>query len=161
MAQEIFVKRASGHDSDSDRVSVLPAITLWQPWASLIAIGAKRYETRSRPAPSRLIGRRIAIHAARRRVRPKDFDADTLQAINLAINDQCWMKKLPLGAVVCTAVLIEVLPVERVLPDLFGDCDPGRWAWRLEEVTLLQPPVPARGLQTWGWRWVVPVEMTQ
>jgi hypothetical protein len=25
----------------------MKAITLWQPWASLIAIGAKKYETRS------------------------------------------------------------------------------------------------------------------
>src|SRR4051794_23151938 len=42
---------------------VLPAITLWQPWACLIEIGAKRYETRSRPPPRKLIGQRIAIHA--------------------------------------------------------------------------------------------------
>lgn len=30
------------------------AITLWQPWASLVAVGAKKYETRSWPAPKSL-----------------------------------------------------------------------------------------------------------
>lgn len=27
--------------------TTIPAITLWQPWASLIAVGAKRFETRA------------------------------------------------------------------------------------------------------------------
>ena len=43
----------------------MKAISLWQPWASLIAIGAKSIETRSWPAPRALIGDRIAIHAAK------------------------------------------------------------------------------------------------
>lgn len=41
------------------------AITLREPWATLVAIGAKRIETRSRAAPDWLIGQRIAIHAAK------------------------------------------------------------------------------------------------
>ena len=45
----------------------MKATTLWQPWASLIAIGAKYYETRDYPPPAKLLGQRIAIHAA---VRP-------------------------------------------------------------------------------------------
>lgn len=43
----------------------LNAITLHQPWATLIAIGAKTIETRSWPAPRHLLGTRIAIHAGR------------------------------------------------------------------------------------------------
>jgi hypothetical protein len=131
----------------------IPAMTLWQPWASLIAIGAKPYETRSRPPPARLIGQRIAIHAARKRVRLKDLDADTLGAISRAPGDARWMDTMPLGSVVCTAVLAEALPVERVSHDPFGDYRPGRWAWRLEDVMPLDPPIPARGAQTWGWPW--------
>lgn len=46
-------------------MSIIPVLSLHQPWASLIAIGAKRYETRSWPAPRALTGRRIAIHAAK------------------------------------------------------------------------------------------------
>lgn len=39
----------------------MKAITIWQPWASLIACGAKKYETRGWPTKYR---GPIAIHAA-------------------------------------------------------------------------------------------------
>lgn len=42
----------------------MKAITLWQPYASLVALGVKTIETRSWPAPKGLVGQRIAIHAA-------------------------------------------------------------------------------------------------
>lgn len=42
----------------------MDAITLWAPWSDLIAIGAKRVETRSWPAP--VVGRWVAIHSAKR-----------------------------------------------------------------------------------------------
>lgn len=44
----------------------MKAISLWQPWASLIACGAKPYETRSWAPPRELIGQPIAIHAAKK-----------------------------------------------------------------------------------------------
>ena len=44
----------------------MKAISLWQPWASLIACGAKPFETRSWAPPRELIGQRIAIHAAKK-----------------------------------------------------------------------------------------------
>lgn len=44
----------------------MKAISLWQPWASLIAAGVKAYETRSWAPPRELIGKPIAIHAAKR-----------------------------------------------------------------------------------------------
>lgn len=47
----------------------MKALTIWQPWASLILVGAKPYEFRSWPAPKRIVGRRIAIHAGARPVR--------------------------------------------------------------------------------------------
>lgn len=33
----------------------MKALTLWQPWASLIAVGVKAIETRSWPAPAALV----------------------------------------------------------------------------------------------------------
>lgn len=45
----------------------VPALTLWQPWASLVAEGVKTIETRSWPAPAALAGERIAIHAGAKR----------------------------------------------------------------------------------------------
>lgn len=42
------------------------AVSLWQPYASLIACGAKPYETRDWAPPRELIGQPIAIHAAKK-----------------------------------------------------------------------------------------------
>ena len=47
--------------------SPMPCISLWQPYASLIACGAKPFETRHWAAPARFIGQRVAIHAAARK----------------------------------------------------------------------------------------------
>jgi hypothetical protein len=44
----------------------MKALTIWQPWASLIAIGAKPYEFRGWKPPRSIIGQRIAIHAGAR-----------------------------------------------------------------------------------------------
>jgi activating signal cointegrator 1 len=139
--------------SDRPRAPVIPAITLWQPWASLIA-------TRSRRASDRLLGRRIAIHAARSPIRLRDFDIDTYSAISLAFNERRWTEMLPLGVVVCTALLVEALPTAVVCQHPFGDYGPGRWAWRLEDVKRIDAPVPARGAQTWGWSWAVPTGLS-
>jgi hypothetical protein len=53
----------------------LSAITIWQPWATLIVEGAKPYEFRGWPAPKRLVGQRIAIHAGARAVVLKEVRA--------------------------------------------------------------------------------------
>ena len=44
----------------------IPCISLWQPWASLIALGWKTVETRGHNRFACLAGRRIAIPAAGR-----------------------------------------------------------------------------------------------
>ena len=46
----------------------MKALTIWQPWASLIIAGAKPYEFRGWRAPRALIGQRIVIHAAARKI---------------------------------------------------------------------------------------------
>lgn len=43
----------------------MKALTIRQPWASLIALGVKTIETRSWRAPQALIGQTIAIHAGK------------------------------------------------------------------------------------------------
>jgi hypothetical protein len=42
------------------------ALTILQPWASLIVLGLKTFVGRYEPAPGRVIGERIVIHAAAR-----------------------------------------------------------------------------------------------
>ncbi len=134
---------------------IIPALTLWQPWASLIAGGAKRFEKRGRPPPHRLVGQRIAIHAAARMPRWSDLDEETHDAMCEALGPGHRLA-IPLGVIVCTAVLTEALPAARVPHDLFGDYSPGRWAWRLEDVRRIDPLIPAKGMQLWGWPWRVP-----
>ena len=127
----------------------MKAITLWQPWASFIAAGIKPYETRDWPPPRWLIGKRIAVHAAKKAV---------------AADEREWARRrgcesLPMGAIVCTAVLrgayrIGVAervpgsaPIHNFCADEFGDYSPGRWAWWLTDIQTVDPPVTARGMQ--------------
>jgi hypothetical protein len=44
----------------------MKALTIWQPWATLIIEGAKPYEFRNWRVPKFIIGERIAIHAGAR-----------------------------------------------------------------------------------------------
>lgn len=142
----------------------MKAISLWQPWASFIAIGIKPFETRDWPPPATLIGQRIAIHA-------------TKKAVNA--DDREWAAKhgvadVPLGAVVCTAILCAAYQCgqgaedgrtriarrvhgsayepEKLIADEFGDYSLGRWAWHLVDIERLEPPIAAKGMQGfWDW----------
>lgn len=127
-------------------MSAIPTISLWQPWASFIAIGVKPYETRHWRPPARFIGQRIGIHAAKRRTERSDF---------------AWWQKvagpsvpLPEGAIVCTAILRAVFATldHGEIEDDYGDYSAGRFAWHLTDVQPLIPPVPATGRQGfWSW----------
>src|ERR1700731_1099317 len=59
----------------------MKAITIWQPWASLIMIGAKPHEFRGYPAPRFVRGQRIVIHAGARPVKPFEVE-DLLRRID-------------------------------------------------------------------------------
>jgi hypothetical protein len=122
----------------------LPAISLWQPWASFIAIGVKQYETRHWRPPSRFIGQRIAIHAAKRRL-----DKDDVEWWHLVSKSDDLP---PLGAYVCTAILRACLPADRVAWDEFGDYGDDRFAWYLTDVEPIDPAIPAVGHQGF-WTW--------
>ena len=75
--------------------SHMRALTLPQPWASLIALGHKTTVTRRRPAPKTLVGSRIAIHAGKRRPRRSEWNERVAEAANGV--------DLPLGVIVATA----------------------------------------------------------
>lgn len=132
----------------------MKAITLWQPWATLIAIYAKVWETRSFAPPSYLVGERIAIHAAARPVmqalQAAGVDNDTefamLEALQRAGLD---FAKCPTGVLVCTARIAEVHRTTGDAPDRFGDYSEGRFAWKLTEVRQLSDMGKVRGRQRW------------
>ena len=148
----------------------MKALTILQPWASLIAIGAKKIETRSWPTKYR---GPIAIHAG------KEMWHLTLMQGNQLLQDavirafggepnrargsaQGGNFNLPYGAVIAIAEIVDCKPTEgfifggtqRDISEdelLFGDFTPGRYAWILDNIRRIEP-VPARGMQRiWNW----------
>lgn len=126
----------------------MKALTLWQPWASLVAHGLKTYETRSWATNYR---GPLAIHAGLRREMPDDMDWSVLPA---ALKLDIERGTLPRGAVVALARLVgcyECGPriggafVPPSAEEDYGDFSPGRYAWALEDVRPLTTPVALRG----------------
>lgn len=159
----------------------MKALTLTQPWASLVAVGVKHIETRS--WSTRYRGP-IAIHAA------KGFPADARDFTYTKMVRESLSphyldtgplpspldKRLPLGCIVATAYLADVMPMERFtyVPGTklwvsnswpagfeitdgekeyaFGNYEPGRYGWMLKDVRPVSPPIPAKGaLGLWEW----------
>lgn len=142
------------------------AISLWQPWATAVALGSKRIETRH--WQTRYRGP-LAIHAAKRMNRAEfaDFQrSDYWQAalFEAQEDDIRFLRDiLPFGAVVATCELVACLPSEsfeaghldRVnRADIggwterqMGNFGPGRFGWVLGNIRPLQEPVPFRGMQ--------------
>ena len=152
---------------------IYPAITIWQPWASLIAAGAKPFEFRSWPAPRSLIGRRVAIHAGARQMRlPEtqelwarcrlnlpDFGLHNKLACDVLMRMLERPSLVPHGAVLCLATLGQPLRNAELAAALgeqwVNDSDRqehSNWGWPLTDIDLLEPYIPARGAQGW-WRW--------
>ena len=157
----------------------MKALTLTQPWATLIAIGAKKIETRSWNTAYR---GPLAINAAKgfpkeaRDLLWKDFDfyaafrPDHAAALNLAgvrlvpnAAASAVSGQLPLGVVVATCRLASIIPTSRVKgltnqERAFGDYSPGRYAWILEDVKPLAVPIPVKGALSL-WEWNAPVDL--
>ncbi|MHA6530215.1 ASCH domain-containing protein [Paenibacillus sp. BAC0078] len=139
----------------------MKAITILQPWATLIATGEKKFETRSWPTKYR---GELAIHAGKK----VDLDACREPEISAALARHGYTAyNLPTGAVVATARLADCLKSVDTWTDgyelegrrliyspeyEFGDFTPGRYAWELAGVKQLPEPVPAKGkLSFWNW----------
>lgn len=123
----------------------IKALSLWQPWASLVAAGVKIDETRHWSTDYR---GPIAIQAA------KTLDvAGAPDQLCLSVFGLGWQKTLPLGAVVCVGELYDCVPAERVAGHLSpanlaaGNFAHGRFAWRLRNVRALSEPIPLVGRQ--------------
>lgn len=134
----------------------IKAITLHQPWASLIALGAKRLETRSWNPKWRGT---LVIHAG------KELSVDTTDRVFISLLRDAGITdvyKLPLGAAVAVCELRAVYRTEEVIDRLsaheraFGNYQPGRSAWHLVNVRPLLPPIVVRGQQGL-WDWTLPL----
>jgi hypothetical protein len=153
---------------------MIPALTVWQPWATLIMIGAKPFEFRSWPAPRAVRGKRIGIHAGAHRVDKSEI-ADLIlrlrgpeawttclkpeQALPLLERVYTSPGLLPLSSMLGTVILGEPVRSWEIVGGFGGvinDSDRDNhcnWAWPVSDIVPLEPPVPARGAQGfWTWR---------
>jgi hypothetical protein len=154
------------------------ALTLTQPWATLVAIGAKRIETRSWNTYYR---GSLAIHASKKWTQEgwdlcdEDPFFSTLSqdvpGFSRIVRDDEGFKDvrteplvLPLGCIIAICELVDVSKIYRIGncatvlipppdPELsFGDYTPDRYAWILGNIQPLPEPIPAKGsLGLWEW----------
>lgn len=163
----------------------MKALTIWQPWASLILCGAKIFEFRRWPAPRAFWNQRIVIHAATRSVKAREVaellnhpdrlatscgyapDEATKLSDAIALLERWWNLQiesdliLPRACGLGTARLGEPkrcvdIFAGRMDPD---DIDPDMWGWPLTEIEPFAAPIPARGFQGF-WNWA-PLEIAK
>ena len=140
----------------------IKALSLWQPWSSLMAIGAKKIETRSWSTPYRGL---IAIHAAKRFQEMERLLLGQTRFFNALTADR------EPGDVIATAELADSLPLgcfvavgrlnhcistthgAMFIPPKtddefwFGDYSEDRFMWVFNEIWKLSAPVYSRGQQ--------------
>lgn len=126
----------------------MKALSLWQPWASLVAWEEKTYETRHWSTKYRGL---LAIHAAKRPVTEATLGTINRNFIDRAM--QAHHATFPVGAVLCIVRLVDVVPAHIIYPDIedkeraFGNYSSGRYAWSLELIECFDKPIPAIGRQ--------------
>lgn len=150
----------------------MKALTLHQPWATLMAIGVKSIETRSWTTPYRGL---LAIHASSRYTMAlaqqtqeyverlklwSDEESARVLAGNLRLElNPAYCR----GRIVCIVRLVAIHPITVTyrLPDSpeydFGDYSIGRYAWHTEHMYTFDKPIRAVGRQQL-WDWEVPIE---
>lgn len=130
---------------------ILKTISLWQPWASLLVGGHKKYETRS--WASYYYGW-MAIHAAK-------YDGTEFKEACLESTFQsCLLEmgykrpsELPRGAIVGFALLNGCYHTGNVIDSIstqerhFGNYERGRYAWHFPLCHKLETPILMRGQQ--------------
>jgi hypothetical protein len=152
----------------------MKALTLWQPWASLVAMGHKKIETRCWSTKYR---GELAIHSAanlpakwlgasRYQTAFRDALADILNArrdcddrSGFHVDDA--IKALPRGKVLCIVRLSDIIETGTIDTEpeiigeherLFGNYELGRYAWYLDMCEVLPEPIPAKGNRMlWNW----------
>lgn len=146
----------------------IKAISLWQPWASLIWTGAKTYETRSWPTsyqgPLLICAAKFKMEDLTDYLMDPDFER------GLKPLWDSGAEELPFGQALCIVDLVGCIPVERfdVSPNylelvelhmmphrfdmlgddiFFGNFLPGRFAWKLTNLRRLERYYPVKGHQ--------------
>lgn len=137
----------------------MKVLSLTQPWATLVAIGAKQVETRSWPTNHR---GSLAIHAAKGWTLSDRWLVQHDEAFRDMLRPAGYVKPedLPLGCVVAVCEVQSVRSTNN--PDFlrwlsfterhFGNYGPDRYGWVLVNIKPLPTPIPAKGhLGLWDW----------
>lgn len=137
----------TGAMTETTHLPSIRGLTLTQPWASSMALGYKRVETRSWRTAYRGW---LAIHAA------KGFPRD---ARAFAAEERAFgrmISPIPCSAIVAICHLDDCRPTEEAAFDVsaierrLGDYSPGRYAWFTSKLAGLVEPIPCRGaLSLW------------
>lgn len=117
----------------------MKALSLWQPWASLIADGRKKIETRHWVLNYR---GPLVIHAALK------LDKESCCKFGYS------PLTIPRGAVVCIVEVTNCVrfPHEFAPPDAYGNFEAGRYGFLFTLRERFDPPIRAKGHQgLWEW----------
>lgn len=143
----------------------MKALTIWQPWASLIVMGLKPAEFRNWHAPRSMIGSRIAIHAGAHPVKPgvqdllasddritgscgADADVQAIREYLEAIASRGYAMER--SAVLGTVILGEPLRADTYYQRKgwsVGEEGPWAIAWPMLDPEEWFEPVPMKGAQ--------------
>ena len=145
----------------------MKAITIMQPFATLIALGEKHFETRSWSTKYR---GDLLIHVGKGTDYLDFCYQEPFKSI-LKHYGYNYMSDLPMGKIIAKTVLKDCIQVKEsnvcisptaILTDnttiknhefTFGDYTEGRYAWRLDNVKLLKNPISAKGQQRiWNYK---------
>ena len=124
------------------------AISLWQPWASLISLGLKKYETRSWRTNYR---GKLVICSAKKRTKQQQeqyFNLSQKYQLNLRWHD------LPFGSAIAICDLTDCIEMtDKWIQTISqterecGDWQVGRYAWQLDKIEILDNPIAVKGKQ--------------
>jgi hypothetical protein len=133
----------------------MKALTLTEPWASLMMLGEKNVETRSWRTDYR---GELAIHAAKNM--PMAARGFCYHAqVKAAFERHGFGPTFLLGHILCIRGLVAIMPTTHCShlsekERCFGDYGPRRWAWIFSPaIKIISPPVPVKGaLSLWEWQ---------
>ncbi|MCT7977577.1 ASCH domain-containing protein [Laspinema olomoucense] len=135
-----------------EQLQGLRAITLWQPWAGLIAHKFKQIETRSWSTDYRGI---ILIHSAKRPVYPSELEPFSEYVSNFDFVQDLGKIVAIAKLTDCVLMTDEFIEQQSELEKLCGNWQPGRYAWQLSQIQKIDP-IPCPGKQG---LWIPPKEL--
>lgn len=122
----------------------MKVLSITEPYATLIKDGIKKIETRSWKTNYR---GKLYIHASSTKI-PKEYreKKDLMKLVNI--------NELNFGNIICSCDLVDCIEmtdefIEKIKKNkneyICGDYANGRYAWILENIEVLDKPIPAKG----------------